>query len=99
MLYEVITDLLPALIEWRKDRRENTFLTETSINLADDESLMALMTKAGFGTVFIGIETPDDESLAECSKLQNKNRNLVEDVKRIQRSGLEVQGGFIVGFV
>ena len=56
------------------------------------------MVEAGFNKVFIGIETPDEDCLAECSKIQNRNRNLVEDVKRIQRAGLQVLGGFIVGF-
>ena len=92
------TELLPALIEWRKDKRGVTFNTQVSINLVDDEQLMHMMVEAGFGTVFIGIETPDEDSLAECSKKQNMNRDLVEDVKRIQRVGLQVQGGFIVGF-
>jgi radical SAM superfamily enzyme YgiQ (UPF0313 family) len=91
-------ELLPALIAWRQGKRGAIFNTETSINLADDPELMTLMVQAGFRTVFIGIETPDEESLAECSKIQNRNRNLVEDVKRIQRAGFEVQGGFIVGF-
>jgi radical SAM superfamily enzyme YgiQ (UPF0313 family) len=91
-------ELLPALIEWQRDRGGIPFHTEVSINLADDEELMRLMVEAGFDTVFIGIETPDEVCLAECSKQQNKNRDLVEDVKRIQRAGLEVQGGFIVGF-
>jgi radical SAM superfamily enzyme YgiQ (UPF0313 family) len=91
-------ELLPALIEWQKRRGGIPLHTEASINLADDEELMQLMVDAGFDTVFIGIETPDEECLAECSKQQNKNRDLVEDVKRIQRAGLEVQGGFIVGF-
>ena len=59
---------------------------------------MEMMVKAGFDTVFIGIETPNEESLAECNKAQNKNRNLIESVKHIQRAGLQVQGGFIVGF-
>lgn len=94
----VKTDLLPALIEWRKDKVGNTFFTEASINLADDVPLMAQMAEAGFTGVFIGIETPDENCLAECSKIQNRNRDLVEDVKRIQRAGLQVQGGFIVGF-
>lgn len=92
------TQLLPALIEWRKNKRGIPFNTEASVNLADDEPLMEMMVKAGFDTVFIGIETPDDESLAECNKKQNKNRDLIESVKRIQRAGLQVQGGFIVGF-
>jgi radical SAM superfamily enzyme YgiQ (UPF0313 family) len=92
------TDLLPALIAWRKNKAGNVFCTEASINLADDPALMELMVQAGFTTVFIGIETPDENCLIECSKIQNKNRNLIEDVKRIQRAGLQVQGGFIVGF-
>jgi len=92
------TDLLPALTAWRKDKAAVVFYTEASVNLADDQQLMQQMVAAGFRKVFIGIETPDEECLAECSKLQNRNRNLVEDVKRIQRAGLQVQGGFIVGF-
>ena len=91
-------ELLPALIEWQKDKGGMTFHTEVSIDLADDEDLMRMMVEAGFDAVFIGIETPDEESLAECNKKQNKNRNLVEDVKRIQRAGMQVQAGFIVGF-
>ncbi|MBM3302324.1 MAG: B12-binding domain-containing radical SAM protein, partial [Deltaproteobacteria bacterium] len=92
------TELLPALIEWRKDKMGIPFNTEVSINLADDDELMQMMVAAGVNTVFIGIETPDEDSLAECNKKQNQNRDLVEDVKRIQRAGLQVQGGFIVGF-
>jgi radical SAM superfamily enzyme YgiQ (UPF0313 family) len=92
------SDLLPALIEWRKDKVGIPFGTEVSINLADDAELMRLMVEAGFNTVFIGIETPNEAGLAECDKKHNKNRDLVEDVKRIHRSGLQVQGGFIIGF-
>jgi len=91
-------ELLPALIEWRNHREGLPLHTEVSINLADDEELMAMMVEAGFSQVFIGIETPDEDSLAECNKKQNKGRDLVEDVKRMQRAGLQVQGGFIVGF-
>lgn len=90
--------LLPALIEWRKGKKGIHFNTEASVNLADDGELMEMMVEAGFDTVFIGIETPDEGSLAECNKKQNKNRDLVDTVKRIQRAGLQVQGGFIVGF-
>ena len=91
-------ELLPALIGWRKGKKGMPFNTEISINVADDEPLMNMMTQAGFDTVFIGVETPDTDSLAECNKKQNLQRDLVADVKRIQRAGLQVQGGFIIGF-
>jgi radical SAM superfamily enzyme YgiQ (UPF0313 family) len=94
----LMDQLLPALIQWRKKKKGFLFNTEASINLADNEDLMETMVEAGFDTVFIGIETPDEEGLAGCNKKQNKNRNLIDSVKRIQRSGLQVQGGFIVGF-
>ncbi len=90
--------LLPALIQWQKGKKQIPFNTEASVNLADDEPLMEMMVKAGFDSVFVGIETPNEESLTECGKQQNKNRNLIENVKLMQRAGLQVQGGFIVGF-
>lgn len=93
------TELLPAIIDWRKRRRYPfAFNTQASINLADDEELMQLMVKAGFDCVFIGIETPNEDSLSECNKVQNKGRDLVACVKKIQRSGMQVQAGFILGF-
>ncbi|HHX66072.1 MAG TPA: B12-binding domain-containing radical SAM protein [Chloroflexi bacterium] len=92
------TEMLPALIEWRRGKRGMAFQTEVSINLADDAELMRMMVDAGFDKVFVGIETPDEESLQECSKVQNRGRDLLESVKTIQRAGMEVQGGFIVGF-
>ncbi len=91
--------LLHALIEWRERTRTKIgFLTEASVNLADDAELCALMVQAGFKKVFVGIETPSVESLAECHKVQNRNRDLVASVQTLQRAGLEVMGGFIVGF-
>jgi len=90
--------LLPALIEWRKDKKGCVFFTEASINLADDPELLEMIVKAGFDSVFIGIESPDDACLTECHKTQNKNRDLLQSVKRIHRAGLQVMGGFIVGF-
>jgi radical SAM superfamily enzyme YgiQ (UPF0313 family) len=92
-------EILPAIAEWM-DKRKNPFFlnTEASINLADDDNLMRLMVRAGFEAVFIGIESPNEESLIECNKNQNRNRDLISSIKRIQNFGLEVQGGFIVGF-
>ena len=91
-------DLLPALIEWRKGKKGCLFITEASVNLADDDDLIKMMVEAGFTQVFIGIETPDEGSLAECGKSQNRNRDLVSNIKKLQQYGLQVMGGFIVGF-
>jgi len=92
-------EILPAIIKWQKKKKYPfVFNTQVSINLADDEKLMKLMTKAGFITVFVGIESPSEESLTECGKFHNINRDLLESVKKIQSSGLQVQGGFILGF-
>ncbi|RJX35527.1 MAG: DUF4070 domain-containing protein [Desulfarculus sp.] len=91
--------VLPAIIAWmRLYKRPFILSTEASIDLSDDEELMTLMVRAGFDGVFVGIETPNEDSLAECSKLQNRNRDLVACIKKIQSFGLEVRGGFIVGF-
>jgi radical SAM superfamily enzyme YgiQ (UPF0313 family) len=92
------THLLPTLIEWRKGKKGCVFFTESSINLADDPELMDMMVAAGFDSVFIGIESPDENSLTECRKTHNQNRDLLHDVHKIHRSGLQVMGGFIVGF-
>jgi len=92
-------DLLPAMKEWMQERKHPfTFTTEASINLADDDELLKLMAETGFKAVFIGIETPEENSLQECNKVQNKNRDLLHSIRKIQRAGLLVSGGFIVGF-
>jgi radical SAM superfamily enzyme YgiQ (UPF0313 family) len=91
--------LLRVMIEWRKRTRPSMgFLTEASINLADDAEMRELMVEAGFRKVFVGIETPSNAGLVECRKVQNTDRDLVADVRTLQTSGLEVMGGFIVGF-
>ena len=90
--------LLPALMKWKQDHLEIYFFTQVSINLADDDDLMEMMRVAGFDQVFIGIETPSNDGHAEAGKTQNHNRDLVGDIKKIQRNGMQVQAGFIVGF-
>ena len=92
-------EILPAIIEWRRGKRRPFALnTETSINLADDDELIRLMVEAGFNAVFVGIESPNEDSLVECAKKQNSNRDLEASVRKLHNAGLEVQGGFIVGF-
>lgn len=96
---EVKNNLLPDLKNWMQSHKfPFTFNTETSINLADDEELMTLMVETGFNSTFIGIETIEEKSLHECNKIQNKNRDLLQSVKKIQNAGMKVSGGFIVGF-
>ncbi len=90
--------LLPEIAKWQKERDYPfSLLTEASLNLADDEALLASMRDAGFHRVFIGIETPVAESLQEAQKPQNRG-DLLGSVKKIQSYGMEVMAGFIVGF-
>ena len=92
-------EVLPAIAKWmEKRRRPFSFFTQASIDLSDDEELMRLMVQAGFYSVFVGIETPNEKSLSECNKSLNMNRDLIACVRKMQKFGLEVDGGFIVGF-
>ena len=91
--------LLTAMANWEETHGYPfRFITEASLNLADDCELLKSMKSAGFTSVFIGIETPDETSLAEAHKLQNTHRDLLESIAAIQQSGIEVMGGFILGF-
>ena len=93
-----VRQLLPELAEWQKKHGYPfSLLTESSVNLADDEQLLESMREAGFRRVFIGIETPVEASLKEAQKSQNRG-NLLDSVKKIQSYGIEVMAGFIVGF-
>ena len=94
-----VKSFLRVLTPWQQARDYPFSLyTEASVNLAQDEELMQLMTSGGFDSVFLGLETPEEECLAECGKHQNLSINLLEAVKTIQRNGMEVMGGFIIGF-
>ena len=91
--------MLPALAEWMNARNYPfDIYTEASINLAADDRLIGLMLQAGFSSVFVGIETPSQESLAETQKIQNLRLDLTQAVEKLTSKGLEVMAGFIVGF-
>ncbi len=94
-----VKELLPVLAEWNARRHQPfSFFTEASLNLADDTELLQMMKDASFTRVFLGIETPVEESLKEAQKFQNTRRSLLDSVHRIQSYGMEVMAGFIVGF-
>lgn len=91
--------LLPELRRWQEaNGRPFELYTEASLNLARDRALVDAMVAAGFTSVFLGIETPSAEALAETQKTQNLRVDLVAAVEELTRAGLEVMGGFIVGF-
>jgi radical SAM superfamily enzyme YgiQ (UPF0313 family) len=93
-----VRQLLPEIAKWQKaNGHPFSLMTESSVNLADDELLLESMRDAGFRSVFVGIETPVEESLKEAQKSQNRG-NLLDSVKKIQSYGMEVMAGFIVGF-
>jgi radical SAM superfamily enzyme YgiQ (UPF0313 family) len=93
-----VRQLLPEIIKWQNaNGHPFSLMTESSVNLADDEPLLESMRDAGFRSVFVGIETPVEESLKEAQKSQNRG-NLLDSVKKIQSYGMEVMAGFIVGF-
>jgi radical SAM superfamily enzyme YgiQ (UPF0313 family) len=94
-----VKGLLPDLARWQQQRGYPFELyTEASVNLASDETLIASMVQAGFTAVFLGIETPSPETLAATNKQQNTRLDLGLAVERLTGAGLEVLGGFIVGF-
>jgi hypothetical protein len=96
---QVKADLLPALKAWQGEHDYPFhFFTEASINMGGDEDLLAAMREAGFNQVFIGVETPDPEGLKETGKIQNLNSNMERSIRTIQRHGMEVMAGFIIGF-
>jgi len=96
---ELKNKVLPAIIDWQKTHNYPfDFYTEVSIDLSDDEELINLMVEAGFNKIFVGLETPDLGSLKEANKRQNITHDLEKSIEKLHSSGLEIQGGFIVGF-
>ena len=94
-----VKKLLPELTAWNEAHAHPfAYITEATVDLANDEELVAQMVTAGFKTVFLGLETPSIDSLKETKKYQNIKRPLVDSVKAIQHAGLMVTGGFILGF-
>jgi radical SAM superfamily enzyme YgiQ (UPF0313 family) len=90
-----LKELLPWMVE---HKYPFSFATEASVDLANDQELLDLMVQCNFGAVFLGIETPDEESLALTQKHQNTRSSLSEAVNRITKSGIRVMAGFIIGF-
>ncbi|MBD1913249.1 B12-binding domain-containing radical SAM protein [Leptolyngbya sp. FACHB-8] len=91
--------LLKQLLPWMVEHHYPfSFATEASVDLAQDQELMDMMVQCNFGSVFLGIETPDEESLTLTKKHQNTRDSLSDSVLKITRSGLRVMAGFIIGF-
>lgn len=96
---EIKNHLLPVIIRWmRQHKYPFIFNIQTPISLADDPELIRMMLDAGINSTFIGIETPSELSNQECNKIQNTNRNLLQNVRELQNAGMLVSGGFILGF-
>jgi radical SAM superfamily enzyme YgiQ (UPF0313 family) len=94
-----VKELLPALVQYQKEMAYPFNLsTEASINLAGRPALLGGMVEAGFNAVFVGIETPSLEALKAAKKTQNLNMGLNDAIRSISSAGIEVMGGFIVGF-
>jgi radical SAM superfamily enzyme YgiQ (UPF0313 family) len=91
--------LLRAIAGWQKKRGYPFYLyTEASLDLAQDDELMDLMLEAGLGDVFLGIESPNLASLAGIQKKQNLRNDMHESIRKLHKKGIEIMGGFIVGF-
>jgi radical SAM superfamily enzyme YgiQ (UPF0313 family) len=96
---KAVKAFLPHLIAWQKEHKYPfAFSTEASVNLADDDALLRLMREANFFTLFVGIESPDSDTLIAMQKKQNTRRSLAHSVDKIYRAGMFVAAGFILGF-
>ncbi len=96
---KAVKEMLWLLADWQEEHGYPYLLfTEASIDLAKDDELLALMARAGFTSVFVGIESPDSATLRAANKNQNAACDMNDAVEKIQRAGIEVMGGFILGF-
>jgi hypothetical protein len=96
---KLVKQFLPVLQKWLEERKwPFEFTTEASINLADDEVLMAMMQETGFFAIFVGIEAPDEETLIAMQKRQNTHRSIAESIEKIHKHGMFVNAGYIIGF-
>jgi radical SAM superfamily enzyme YgiQ (UPF0313 family) len=99
---KAVKEILRAVIDWQRNNGYPlAFITEASLDLADDEELMELMDRANIRSVFVGVETPNEEALKETKKtqnLRNTNRTIAEKIHAIQAHGIEVFGGMMLGF-
>jgi radical SAM superfamily enzyme YgiQ (UPF0313 family) len=96
---KAIKAFLPHLIKWQEERDYPfEFSTEASLNLADDDELIAMLKKANFFVIFMGIESPDTDTLIAMRKKQNTRRSISASIHKIYKAGIFVTAGFIVGF-
>lgn len=96
---KALKQFLPDLIAWQRAHRfPFEFSTEASVNLADDEQLLGLLRDANFFAIFVGIESPDPDTLVAMQKKQNTRRSLADSIHRIYGAGICVYAGFILGF-
>ena len=96
---KAVKEMLRLLAVWQEEHNYPYMLfTEASIDLAKDDELLDLMTRSGFTSVFVGIESPDSATLRAANKNQNATCDMNEAIEKIQRAGIEVMGGFILGF-
>ena len=96
---KAVKEMLKLLADWQEEHNYPYLLfTEASIDLAKDDELLDLMARAGFTSVFVGIESPDSATLLAANKNQNASCNMNDAIEKIQRTGIEVMAGFILGF-
>lgn len=94
-----VKKVLPVIADWQRDNGYPYALgTEASVNMAQDDELLRMMRAANFNAVFLGIETPDVDSLVATKKGQNVREPLLQQITTLRKAGFNMVGGFIIGF-